>query len=123
MVSGLVTSPLDQDRICLEEASPMMMASTLLMSIKCAQCSRCRQREGWAVRSGQCAGLRVTFCALRTRALRTRRSRSRLTLRFHVFSVLFLGRLVRLAALALGEHRVLGLVGRLGRRCAHTREV
>ena len=34
MVSGLVTSPLDQDRICFEDASPMLIASKLLMSIK-----------------------------------------------------------------------------------------
>src|SRR5215207_2133247 len=33
MVSGLVTSPEDQDRICLDDASPMEMASKLLMSI------------------------------------------------------------------------------------------
>ena len=34
MVSGLVTSPLDQDRICFEDASPILIASKLLMSIK-----------------------------------------------------------------------------------------
>src|SRR4051812_10513971 len=34
MVSGLVTSPEDHDRICLEDASPISMASKLLMSIK-----------------------------------------------------------------------------------------
>src|SRR5215203_4395478 len=34
MVSGLVTSPLDHDRICLEDARPISMASKLLMSIK-----------------------------------------------------------------------------------------
>src|SRR5918996_4247416 len=33
MVSGFVTSPLDQDRICLLDASPILMASKLLMSI------------------------------------------------------------------------------------------
>jgi hypothetical protein len=33
MVSGLVTSPLDQDLICLLDASPILMASKLLMSI------------------------------------------------------------------------------------------
>ena len=31
MVSGLVTSPEDQDRICLDDASPILMASKLLM--------------------------------------------------------------------------------------------
>src|SRR5437588_829180 len=36
MVSGLVTSPLDHERICFEEARPMDIASKLLMSIKCA---------------------------------------------------------------------------------------
>src|SRR5213592_3345205 len=34
MVSGLVTSPELQERICLEEARPISMASKLLMSIK-----------------------------------------------------------------------------------------
>src|SRR5919197_5816152 len=34
MVSGLVTSPEDQSRICLDDASPMRMASNSLMSIK-----------------------------------------------------------------------------------------
>jgi hypothetical protein len=34
IVSGFVTSPEDQDRICFEEASPMLLASKLLMSIK-----------------------------------------------------------------------------------------
>src|SRR5215210_7113997 len=34
MVSGFVTSPEDQSRICLLEASPMRMASKSLMSIK-----------------------------------------------------------------------------------------
>src|ERR687885_241910 len=33
MVSGLVTSPELQERICLEEARPISMASKLLMSI------------------------------------------------------------------------------------------
>src|SRR5919202_4936394 len=33
MVSGLVTSPELQERICLEEARPILMASKLLMSI------------------------------------------------------------------------------------------
>ena len=33
MVSGFVTSPELQERICLEEASPISMASKLLMSI------------------------------------------------------------------------------------------
>src|SRR4051812_6069690 len=33
MVSGLVTSPEDHPRICLEDASPISMASKLLMSI------------------------------------------------------------------------------------------
>src|SRR4051812_44706773 len=35
MVSGLVTSPDDQSRICLLEASPIRIASNSLMSIKC----------------------------------------------------------------------------------------
>src|SRR5436190_24224985 len=34
MVSGFVTSPELQERICLEEARPISMASKLLMSIK-----------------------------------------------------------------------------------------
>src|SRR5919204_1687626 len=34
MVSGLVTSPEDQSRICLLDASPIRMASNSLMSIK-----------------------------------------------------------------------------------------
>src|ERR671934_1394720 len=34
MVSGLVTSPEDQSRICLDDASPIRMASKSLMSIK-----------------------------------------------------------------------------------------
>src|SRR5437763_8034363 len=34
MVSGLVTSPDDQSRICLLDASPIRMASNSLMSIK-----------------------------------------------------------------------------------------
>src|ERR687883_676340 len=34
MVSGLVTSPDDQSRICLLDASPMRIASKSLMSIK-----------------------------------------------------------------------------------------
>src|SRR4051812_6984007 len=34
MVSGFVTSPEDHDRICLEDARPISMASKLLMSIK-----------------------------------------------------------------------------------------
>src|SRR4051812_26093229 len=34
MVSGLVTSPEDQSRICLLEASPIRIASKSLMSIK-----------------------------------------------------------------------------------------
>src|SRR5215218_6021092 len=34
MVSGLVTSPEDQDRICLDDARPISIASKLLMSIK-----------------------------------------------------------------------------------------
>src|SRR3954454_12231755 len=34
MVSGFVTSPEDHDRICLDDASPISMASKLLMSIK-----------------------------------------------------------------------------------------
>src|SRR3712207_6488207 len=33
MVSGFVTSPLDQERICLEDARPISIASKLLMSI------------------------------------------------------------------------------------------
>src|SRR5437588_7653725 len=33
MVSGLVTSPLDHERICFEEARPIEIASKLLMSI------------------------------------------------------------------------------------------
>src|SRR5919201_533570 len=33
MVSGLVTSPEDQSRICLDDANPMRMASNSLMSI------------------------------------------------------------------------------------------
>jgi hypothetical protein len=33
MVSGFVTSPEDQDRICFEEARPIEMVSKLLMSI------------------------------------------------------------------------------------------
>src|SRR6476661_8587553 len=36
MVSGLVTSPEDQSRICLLEASPIRIASNSLMSIKVA---------------------------------------------------------------------------------------
>src|SRR5437667_8136946 len=35
MVSGFVTSPDDQSRICLLDASPMRIASKSLMSIKC----------------------------------------------------------------------------------------
>src|SRR5919202_5800146 len=34
MVSGFVTSPDDQSRICLDDASPMRIASKSLMSIK-----------------------------------------------------------------------------------------
>jgi hypothetical protein len=34
IVSGFVTSPLDHERICRDEARPMLMASKLLMSIK-----------------------------------------------------------------------------------------
>src|SRR5919112_4062555 len=34
MVSGFVTSPLDHERICFEDARPISMASKLLMSIK-----------------------------------------------------------------------------------------
>jgi hypothetical protein len=34
MVSGFVTSPDDQSRICLLEASPIRIASKSLMSIK-----------------------------------------------------------------------------------------
>src|SRR5918997_7155955 len=33
MVSGFVTSPLDHERICLEDARPISIASKLLMSI------------------------------------------------------------------------------------------
>jgi hypothetical protein len=33
MVSGFVTSPDDHARICLEDASPISIASKLLMSI------------------------------------------------------------------------------------------
>src|SRR5215213_1682424 len=33
MVSGFVTSPLDHERICFEDARPISMASKLLMSI------------------------------------------------------------------------------------------
>jgi hypothetical protein len=36
MVSGLVTSPIDQSRICFGEASPIRIASKSLMSI-CAK--------------------------------------------------------------------------------------
>src|SRR5215831_14174290 len=36
MVSGLVTSPEDQSRICLLDASPIRIASNSLMSIKAA---------------------------------------------------------------------------------------
>jgi len=35
IVSGFVTSPLDQSWICLVEASPILIASKLLMSITC----------------------------------------------------------------------------------------
>src|SRR5436305_9098821 len=99
MVSGFVTSPELQDRICFEEASPMLIASKLLMSIKVkslGQSGRC------AVRGG-------------------RELASRLSLRLDVLSVLFLGRLVGLAAFALGLDGVLRLVGGLGRRGADTR--
>src|ERR671926_269406 len=39
MVSGFVTSPDDQSRICLLDASPIRMASKSLMSITCAYAS------------------------------------------------------------------------------------
>jgi hypothetical protein len=35
IVSGLVTSPDDQSRICLLDASPMRIASKSLMSTEC----------------------------------------------------------------------------------------
>jgi hypothetical protein len=38
MVSGFVTSPEDQSRICLLEASPIRIASKSLMSIKSLLC-------------------------------------------------------------------------------------
>src|SRR4051795_3948141 len=79
MVSGLVPSPEDQDRICFEEASPIVMVSKLLMSIM------------------SCLGLFLD-----------------------VFLVLLLGRLVRLAALALCLDLLLGLVrGSAGLRGSH----
>src|SRR4051812_36721715 len=55
MVSGLVTSPELQLRICFEEARPISMASKLLMSINACLCSK---RGGFAQSSvGSVAGL------------------------------------------------------------------
>src|SRR5919109_3896500 len=55
MVSGLVTSPEDQSRICLDDARPMRIASNSLMSINSYRslsllylhvCQFLRQRTG-----------------------------------------------------------------------------
>src|SRR5680860_1293531 len=73
MVSGLTTSPLDQERICFEEASPIEILSKLLMSI--IYCSR-------RSRSSLCLGRRQIYRSVRPRpwprpSPRTRRRRRR----------------------------------------------
>src|SRR6266699_3620345 len=61
MVSGFVTSPEDQSRICLLDASPMRMASKSLMSIKLVFLPCCSERVRHPVREG--LGRRPRVCA------------------------------------------------------------
>src|SRR6267142_3789388 len=61
MVSGFVTSPDDQSRICLLDASPMRMASKSLMSIKLVFLPCCSERVRHPVREG--LGRRPRVCA------------------------------------------------------------
>src|SRR5215208_3117300 len=98
IVSGFVTSPLDHERICFEEARPMLIASKLLMSI-----IRCSSWKGWSV-AGTAPGSRLPF-------------------RFHVFGLLLFRALVGLAALALRLDLLLGLVVRVRRRLADAGQV
>src|SRR5437868_7112619 len=52
MVSGFVTSPDDQSRICLLDASPIRIASKSLMSIKLVFLPCCSERVRHPVREG-----------------------------------------------------------------------
>src|SRR5919199_199138 len=116
MVSGLVTSPEDQERICFEEARPMLIASKLLMSIKLRQRSKVWRREGWTVDGAQWTGGAWSFCPLSP--VHSIYADSCLALGFHVVSLLLFRRFVRLPPVALGLDLVLGLVFRVGGRLA-----
>src|SRR5207244_5462282 len=97
MVSGLVTSPLDQDRICLDEARPMLMASKLFMSIKSVSVLRFLSYDAVSLSAG--------------------------LFLFDVLVELFRRCLVGLSALALGLFLLLVLVRRSDSRRPHAREV
>src|SRR4051812_45636714 len=98
MVSGFVTSPLDHERICFEDARPMLIASKLLMSI-------------------------IRYSRSESGRKREPAPDSRFSLRFHVFGLLLLGALVRLAAFALCLDLLLRLVGRVCGRLTDSGEV
>src|SRR5215217_8303192 len=99
MVSGLVTSPEDQDRICLDDASPILMASKLLMSIN----GYLRRRPRPRFDEDSASGLRMSL--------------------LDVLSVLLGFGLVGLPAFALGFDLGFGLVGRLSVGGPHARQV
>src|ERR671933_2215813 len=91
MVSGFVTSPLDHERICLEDARPISIASKLLMSIKAVS----SLLVGLA---GLGEDLLVAFQDLR----------------LHGLADVLVRVVAGGALLALLDHELLGLVGRVG---------
>src|SRR2546423_3457409 len=118
MVSGLVTSPLDHERICFEEARPMLMASKLLMSITVVSAPGNQRKggeQGWRV--GQLASWRPgpwRTCQLANLPTSRRSRDSFLTFSLDVLLFLLLSRLIGLPPFALRLDRVLGLVGGFG---------
>src|SRR5215210_4271538 len=95
MVSGLVTSPEDQDRICLDDASPISIASKLLMSIKVSAFSL----GPVLLVLGGLSGLREDLLVARQR------------LRVHRVGDVLVGGVAGRAGLALEHLLLLGLVG------------
>src|SRR3954468_14192664 len=109
MVSGFVTSPEDQSRICLLEASPIRIASNSLMSINSYRSSLVLD-----VHIGQLVGERaglgfcLFLCVLRRSDLHVRE-----------IAQLLIGRQGQLTGLVGALLALLGLLGRrLPRGCA-----
>src|SRR6266566_6641721 len=124
MVSGFVTSPEDQSRICLLDASPMRMASKSLMSIKLVFLPCCSERVRHPVREG--LGRRPRVCARPLSFLNVCRLAERTGLLFCLFGCLdfrihldvgeiaerLVGRHLQLAVLVNALLPLLDLLGR-----------